>query len=336
MYGIDDPSNLLQPWKNLKQFTEELYGMFKASAAAPAEAAPGRAAQPAAPDSKPAKPRDDPASIGIGGTRKQRLASIAQTLPSVSVAGGASSPAGRARTQQAEDQSPRRESGSVVPFEPIASLSSSPRPPAPAAPAPRAAQPTPDNIGDHSSEPRQAFSQTGNFDLAPLAPAFAAFKSRAARVNAPAPPAQDQPLPGATKKADVVKVAEPIRPQEAAPNPEPDRASARARDRLKPVLDIGDFATPPSGGGTSGTTVFIGKVDSGTGDTYQVFLYQAGPTGQPDSSPVTVTIPMIDPTDTIPSGTWLNPIFQFPAPSDQFGDAGTGFIYSCQPPVWMP
>jgi hypothetical protein len=94
-----------------------------------------------------------------------------------------------------------------------------------------------------------------------------------------------------------------------------------------PVLDIGNFANSAPGG-SAGSAVFMGKVVSGTGATYQVTLYSSGPTGAGDAPDVSVTIPTIDPSEQIDAGTWLSAIFLF-------ADADGNDIYSCQPPIWM-
>jgi hypothetical protein len=86
-----------------------------------------------------------------------------------------------------------------------------------------------------------------------------------------------------------------------------------------------------------GTTTFLGKVVSGTGNTYKVDIYGNGDT-QPATMPgVTVTIPQIDSAETIPPGTWLNPIFQFTIPSldPLTGQPITIKVYQCQIPVWL-
>lgn len=80
-------------------------------------------------------------------------------------------------------------------------------------------------------------------------------------------------------------------------------------------------------GGGGGTTTFLGKVVSGTGNTYRVDIYGVGSTGDPTTR-VTVIIPEIDPDEEIPVGTWLNPIFQF--------TPGVGNpTYECQVPIWL-
>jgi hypothetical protein len=95
---------------------------------------------------------------------------------------------------------------------------------------------------------------------------------------------------------------------------------------IQPPLDIGNFANGFGGGG--GTNVFMGTVQSGTGATYEVTLYQDGPDGTPDSSPVEVTIPQIDPNEKIPAGTWLTGIISF---TDSQGNT----TFACQVPIWL-
>lgn len=95
-----------------------------------------------------------------------------------------------------------------------------------------------------------------------------------------------------------------------------------------PFADLGypDSIYPKLGGG-GGTTVFVGKVASGTGDTYQVALYPDGSHGDAGDT-VEVTIPMIAEDETIDPETWLFGIFLFT-------DADGNEVYEAQPPVWM-
>lgn len=96
---------------------------------------------------------------------------------------------------------------------------------------------------------------------------------------------------------------------------------------IKPNLDIGDFARPPGGGG--GNSTYMGKVMSGTGNTYQVNLYLSGPDDSSNTQPVQVKIPQIDPSDKISPDTWLTGIILF---TDSSGNPA----YYCQPAIWMP
>ncbi len=99
-------------------------------------------------------------------------------------------------------------------------------------------------------------------------------------------------------------------------------------------LTNGDYlkdGIPIGGGGGTGTTVFLGKVVSGTGDTYRVDIYGHGKDYDATAENVVVTIPEIDPDDEIPAGTWINPIFRF----TNTVDGGSVTTYQCQPPVWL-
>jgi hypothetical protein len=82
----------------------------------------------------------------------------------------------------------------------------------------------------------------------------------------------------------------------------------------------------PLGAATAGTTVFIGKVVSGSGDTYQVTLYPDGKDGEPGDT-VEVEIDSMHEDEELDPDTWLYGIFQFGA-----GDEAT---YTCKVPVWM-
>ncbi len=96
-------------------------------------------------------------------------------------------------------------------------------------------------------------------------------------------------------------------------------------------LTNGDYlkdGIPVSGGG-AGTTAFLGKVVSGTGDTYVVDLYGNG-SGRVKTATVEVTIPQIADDETIPAGTWINPVFRFTVVGIE-----TTTTYECQVPIWL-
>ncbi len=96
-------------------------------------------------------------------------------------------------------------------------------------------------------------------------------------------------------------------------------------------IDIGELETviyikgkvyPPEAS-AAGTTVFLGKVISGTGNTYVVELYGKG-SSQAATKTVTATVPQIADEEQIPPDTWIGAVHQF--------DNG---IYEFQPPVWI-
>jgi hypothetical protein len=72
-----------------------------------------------------------------------------------------------------------------------------------------------------------------------------------------------------------------------------------------------------------GHPVWIGVVVSGSGQNYQVDLYPNGMTAAPGME-VTVNIPELDSSETIPAGTVLGCIH----------DYGNGY-YECQVPIWL-
>ncbi len=95
-------------------------------------------------------------------------------------------------------------------------------------------------------------------------------------------------------------------------------------------LTNGDYlkdGVPISGGG--GTTAFLGKVVSGSGDTYVVDLYGNG-SGRVKTATVSVTIPQIADDEQIPAGTWINPVFRFTVVGIE-----TTTTYECQVPIWV-
>lgn len=89
-------------------------------------------------------------------------------------------------------------------------------------------------------------------------------------------------------------------------------------------LDIGNFASPIGSGG--GTTVYIGKVVSGTGDTYEMKLFNPDTT-LPDQI-VEVKILQIDHDETIPANTFVPGVFTY---TDKDGNT----TFYAQVPVWI-
>lgn len=103
----------------------------------------------------------------------------------------------------------------------------------------------------------------------------------------------------------------------------------------------------PLGLDKPGTTTFLAKVVSGTGDTYLVDIYGNG-SKQPPTNPdpegtavnlknktsgpsVTATVPQIDPSETIPAGTWISALYEFTLVIDGV----TTTVFEFQPPVWL-
>lgn len=76
---------------------------------------------------------------------------------------------------------------------------------------------------------------------------------------------------------------------------------------------------PP--GGASATTVYLGQVISGTGNTYTVEIY--GTNGE-SAGQVTATVPQIESSEQIPAGTWIAAVHKF-----------DGDVYKFQIPVWL-
>lgn len=340
MYGIKDPAALLQPWRNLKEFTEELYSMFSTKAAPQ-----GKAPQPAPAETIPRDEGSHPVNPAAGRSsrdaeadaaaksnpvRAARIeASRARTAPPALPA--SDSHHGTPRTPPADDQAPRRAQEAAVPNQ-----QSSTQPLAPkttreshAPTQTPSVAPAVYDEGDHAPSTRRVVGQSGNSPAQPEPPAqrppTRAFSpSSVPEFTAPAAShAASRPTP---------RPEEPSQSQEAPRRPkiqnpdDPRRNRVRVTPPYKSPMDIGDFAEPLLDGGSS--TIFMGTVTSGTGDTYMVTTYSSGPGGEPDSPDVQVTIPMIDPTDTIAPGTWLACIFQF-------ADSDGNDTYYSQPPVWM-
>ncbi|SIO38074.1 hypothetical protein SAMN05444166_4239 [Singulisphaera sp. GP187] len=284
MFELNNPQSLLRPWKNLTQFSEELYAMFtrKGPDTQPS-VTPATKSEPNQDSLKPANRTDNP----IPATRttlRARPTPLPSVLPTEATKPDRSSGPIRPMTPPQENDL----NGRVVP--PV-TLSHSTLPvQAPLPPQP----PLPKMTDVAQPLPPQVIPAPYQF-LSPVQ-----FPSLA-EITGPEPPKFQQPP----------QTYDPIKQEIYKP----------------PGFEIPDAPDArPIGGG--GTTVFIGKVKSGTGKTYQVNLYPNGPNGDPQSPSVSVEIPTIDPDEQIDPNTWLFGIFQF---SDSDGND----IYFAQPTVWM-
>ncbi len=131
------------------------------------------------------------------------------------------------------------------------------------------------------------------------------------KVPEPAAPAQAREAAAAIA-APTAPVRRPMVWDASSPKPIPQIAST-------PLITYQEDQLPTP----QGHQIWIGVVVSGTGNEYQVDLYPNGMTGSPGSE-VTVHIPQIDDSETIPEGTVLGCIH----------DYGTGY-YECQVPIWL-
>lgn len=113
----------------------------------------------------------------------------------------------------------------------------------------------------------------------------------------------------------------------SGPSVEPEPLRTKPYKMDPPFPDYDYNLSLPLGGGTSD---FIGQVVGGDGDQPQVQLYPNGSGGAPGDT-VTVNILQLLPTETIPNGTWITGIQQFPDPNDPQAPA----IYEAQIPIWL-
>jgi hypothetical protein len=138
------------------------------------------------------------------------------------------------------------------------------------------------------------------------------------------PPVQSAPPP--------IPALPPITPF-SPPPPVPPTPFAYSRPDLHvPRLPDVDWTLPvngvpiPADTGTGGGV--MGKVVSGSGDTYIVDLYEAGKNSAATQTGITVFVEQIDPDDAIPPDTWIAPVIQVTS------DAGdTEFWF--QPATWV-
>ena len=100
------------------------------------------------------------------------------------------------------------------------------------------------------------------------------------------------------------------------------------------AISFDDKTTVTGGqlGGSGGTTsVFLGKVVSGSENSYQVGLYGNG-SSLPATATVTATVPQIASGETIPSGTWIGAVHKLTV-KHPLSDPVT--TYEFQPPIWL-
>lgn len=74
---------------------------------------------------------------------------------------------------------------------------------------------------------------------------------------------------------------------------------------LLPNGQLTPFSSSSGGGGSSGGGAALAQVTSGTGDSYQCNIFANGSTAAATQTGVRVTIAQIDPSETLPAGTWL-------------------------------
>lgn len=295
MFGINNPQSLLRPWKNLTEFVENFYTMLSK----PDDAVEHRG--PVTLRAKPNEPalrivRDQPGdtSYTFGG----KTTKLSDNLASDSAR---QAPAFQVPAQPDRPQSKTKFADTYKPpsFLPIT---------APAIAFPNAPSPPP--VTPFPSYAPPAAVPSPPIPVAPFSiPSFA--------IPAPIPPS-----------TPVLFVQGPAR--FAGPDPV-------QFDRVPQFLDPGThkyFDAPwfkpkmANLAADAGSITLMGKVVSGSGDTYTVQLYSSGPGNPKDDGLVTVTIPTADPDDSLPGGTWLSPVCKFQ--NDKGAD-----VYYCQPPVWI-
>lgn len=291
------PERLLQPFRSLRQFQQELYAMHKEDRPRPAPVA--------------ATEHDGEGRLASKGSRSN------------------ASVAGRSREDARNsglDLSANRQAG-------FRDAGSSPPAFQAAVRKPRPEGVTRERTETKVvAERRREASHTPTLLPARNRPAPAERKDPAEsrRTPRPEPERQRKDRPEAKDDARKPSGQTPV-PESKGQEPDP-----RNKDVVDyQQRDLATSRLPFVPGGSGGTTTFLGKVKSGKGDTYQVTLYPNGPKGAAGEV-VEVTIPFIDPDDQIPGGTWINPIFQFPRPAGTFGPTQIESVYSCQVPVWMP
>ena len=224
-FDIKDPSALLRPFKNLQQFTEELYAMFSKSVSPEPNVKAVRGKAPGEPP-QPSRRSDvnSDALPSVASVRSSRLTEARSKAPS-EISRTSTHKESRPRdTAKVEAPEPRRE--------PIAHNEHF----------------LPEiKIGAQHEKPRRSetVNRVTSFSVVDPPPASSARK----------PQDRSRPAPD-QKRHDEPRVDHPERKP---------RNDDSAESRL---LDIGNFATVS--GGSAASSVYIGRVVSGSGDTYTV------------------------------------------------------------------
>lgn len=380
MYGVPDPHSLLRPWKNLQEFTEELFAMMRpvpGTQVAPAFA-PERAPDDSGVGPPPSQPAttfndtyeadfDDQARVissSVNRTvtpRRQRLYDTSRS----STVGGFSeqrSPAQGYRSEpswaQASQQRAARQTAErlratqarqeeLARFQPtdLTDINSAIGIARTQAQIAKIA-PAPQTLLTSGALASQAFVGGQSFFACP-APATGSFVSCPGLpaplfIAPPAVPAMPFPNPGGLQApiyagpfgAPWLGVSQvyqapaqaPFTPPPAAPVV-PYLPKRFVYPKPTPGPDFPQPVMPSDGGGAGGT---IGKVVSGSGDTYQCVLYSNGPDNASDNNgqSQTVKILMSETSDQIPTGTWLFGVLQLE-------DADGNPLYYAQYPVWL-
>lgn len=286
MFGIPNPQKLLQPWRNLQHFSEELYAMM-------------RSRQPVT--------HEGPVTIRVKPN---------QTALKLTSSDGPDQPspfAAVARPRQDTRQA-RQDATSGID---VGSSNRAPSRTNSATTAPQVAGPGLKLDQGQTSTITPADyrrSRSATPEPADFSKAFGVPTSKA--VEPPSLPTADRERRPILDVQGAVDFGGPSPVRFERPPQVLNPATGNYDDLRNRVLD---YPVDPY------RVVFMGKVSSGTGNTYQVVLYPDGPDGDPGDT-VTVKIQNIAADETLDPATWLVPVFRL--------SAGTADTYYAQPAVW--
>lgn len=296
------PERLLQPWRDLRQFTQELYAMYK-------DASQDDVSGGIDVEAPPVK-------IGEQSFKVQRKPGGELNLvPEAAAPQAPEEPAGGRQRFTRPSRRSREPEGRTRP-EPIveerrAAASERPRLPEPSRPRREAP-----SFAEQEARPLPQFDRPTPFrDRTPPA--------EQEGTQRPTPE-----LPPRKKRAEFPEET-PRKPFDA-PTLAFDYDTSTRHPKKHKVVNVGtepDYPPPPYPAAASGgTTVFIGKVTGRSGAKSLVTLYPDGPAGDPGDD-VEVQIQDLDASDSVPNG-WLFGIFQF---TDSDGNT----YYTAKPPMWV-
>lgn len=304
MFGINDPSALLRPWKDLKQFSEELYAMFTASQ--PDE--PGRQSSlsrgldfgPTESGRRTVAAQDDAPSAPS--VRESRITE-ARSKVVVPEQRTSNSHASARRASQADHPTSERTG-----FRPT-----------PAPPVPASEFVGPMDIPEYVAPPEVPLIS---------GPMIASASPQPLEALAIGP--MDMSSYGMVDAAGIIidAMSHGLDPSKGFSllgsdwqTSYPDAVASPAELPGFNLLDFGPVPTVPAAAGGD-SSVFIGKIVSGDGKSYKVQLFPDGLDSDPGDT-VDVAVPILADGENLTTGSLIVPIVQ------------AGEFYYYQPPVWM-
>ena len=332
MYGIPDPSALLRPWKDLREFSEELYAMLTRSQGKAPET-PGEASKSVRPpeDARTvARPSDEEgaARFDRGSRSSAEPSAPSPIVPTV-------------REKRVEEARRRAEQPSAASTSsPSRSQPATPQQPMPSSEAetrrrqasPRTSSNQTATRRDDESDPRRHDKTRRESGPVPSSPQRTRFEE-SRRENTPTASWQEPPVPTrrerpTTDKLSVPDTSKPDEPKREQPPKREERYPKHKWIAPPPLGFPDDLPFPTVAGGGGGTPMSLGKITAADEQEVTVDLYDDGPDQPSTDTDVAVNLPTLNTNERMNVGDWLPCIYTF---SDSQGNTA----YYAYPPVWV-